>query len=119
MVHDGRNAITLLFPDITCEQHELVTGRLSADIEPFVGALGHGTRREWAEVFAVLDPLIEDIAHIRPARIGKQRTVAERTGSELHASLEPGDALAGCDHLRSFTRGVIAAPGRQPGRLDR
>ena len=63
--------------------------------------------------------MIEDVAHVRPARIGEQRTVAERAGPELHATLKPGDDLAVGDHVRSVARGGFAAPGRETGRLDR
>src|SRR5262249_9225232 len=63
--------------------------------------------------------LVEDVAHVRPARVGEQRTVAERARSELHAALKPGDDLAVGDHVRGVApRGFAAASG-ETGRLDR
>src|SRR6185312_4191472 len=96
-----------------------MTGKVRADLEPVVGMLGHDARRKGTKIFAVLDLLIEDLAHVRPARIGEQRTVAEGTRPELHASLKPGDDLAVGDHVGSLARGGLAAPGRETGRLDR
>src|SRR6266702_7629462 len=91
LVHDGRNAITLPGLDPACKQHELVARGVGANLEPFVGMLGHDARRKWPKILSMLDPLIEDIAHVRPARVGEQRTVAERAGPELHAPLKPCD----------------------------
>jgi hypothetical protein len=78
---------------------------------------GHDARRKRAEILPVLDLLIEDIAHVRPARVGEQRTVAERAGPELHAPLKPGDDLAIGDHLRSLARGGLAARATRPADL--
>jgi hypothetical protein len=72
LVHDGRDAVALLRLDLGCKQHKRVACRMHANLEPFVGAFGQDARREGAEVFPVLDLLIEDIAHLRPARIGEQ-----------------------------------------------
>src|ERR1051326_2031306 len=69
-MHDGRDAAGPLGPDRTSKQHELVTGRMAADFEPFVRVFRHDARRKRAEVLAMLDPLIENIAHVRPARPG-------------------------------------------------
>ena len=60
--------------------------------------------RKQPEVLAVLDLLIEDFAHVRPARVSEERTVTERAGPELHAALKPGDDLAIGDHVRRVAR---------------
>jgi len=70
LVHDGRDEIAPMSLYTTCEQHELVTRRLCADLEPFVGVFRQDTRRKRSEIFPVLNLLIEYIAHVRPARIG-------------------------------------------------
>ena len=92
------------------EQHELVACRTRSDVEPVVGMFGEHARCKRTEVFPVLDLLIEDVAHLRPARIGEQRTVAERARSELHAALKPGDDLAVGDQLGGVARRRLAAP---------
>ena len=118
-MQDGRDANTPLGLDPACKQHEFVTRRVGADLEPFVGMLGHHARCKGAEVLAVLDHLIEDVAHVRSARVGEQRTVAEGARPEFHATLKPGDDLAVGDHVRGIARRGFAAPGRETGRLDR
>src|SRR4029077_15755799 len=90
---DGRDAITPLGLDRTSKQHEFVTRRVAANLEPFFGAFGHHARRKRPEVLAVLDPLIKDVAHVRPTRVGKQRTVAEGSRPELHATMKPATIL--------------------------
>src|SRR5215475_969158 len=87
-MHDGRDAITPLLLDLTSKQHEFVTGRVAANLKPFVGAFSHDARCKWPEVLAVLDLLIKDATHVRPARVGKQRTVAKGSWPELHAALK-------------------------------
>ena len=88
------------------------------DFEPFVGMFGKDARRERPKVFAVLDPAIEDGPRIGPAGIGKQRPVAERARSELHAALKPADDIAVGDHVGGVAGGVLASPRRETGRLD-
>ena len=105
--------------DARRKQHELVARRVLADLEPLVGMLGHHARRKRAKILAVLDLLIEDVAHLRPARIGEQRAVAERARAELHAALKPGDDLAVGDHLRGLARRRLALPRLEPGGLHR
>ena len=92
---------------------------MRADLEPFIGVFGQHARRKGTKILPVLDLLIEDIAHLRPARIGEQRTVAQRPGPELHAALKPCDDLAIGDHLRGVARGRLASPRRETGRLHR
>src|ERR1700686_3519242 len=119
MVQDGRDAITPLGLDPTCEQHEFVTRRVGANLEPFVGAFGQDARCKRPEVLTVLDHLIEDVAHVRSARVGEERSVAEGARPELHAALKPGDDLAISHHVRGVAGRGFAAPGRETGRLDR
>src|SRR5205807_8808578 len=105
--------------DWTSKQHELLTGRTAADLEPFLRVLRHDAGSERPEVLAVLDPLVEDVAHVGPTRVGEQRTVAERARPELHAALKPGDDLAVGDHLRGVASRRLAAPSGETRRLDR
>src|SRR5262245_33754464 len=118
-MHDCWDAITPIGLDRTGKQHEFVARRVPANLEPLVGVFGHHARCKRPEVLAVLDPLIEDVTHVRPARIGKQRAVAERPWPKLHAALKPCDYLAIGDHVRSMARGGFAAPGSETSRLDR
>jgi len=37
LVNDGRDEIAPIGPYATCEQHEFVTSRLCANLEPFLG----------------------------------------------------------------------------------
>ena len=61
--------------------------------------------------------LVEDVAHVRPARVGEQRPVAQRARPELHAALKPGDDLAVGHHVRGVARRGLAAPGLRPAAL--
>ena len=99
-----RDEVAPFILDGACEQHELVARRRRADLEPVLGVFRQHARREGAKILAVLHLLIEDVAHVRPARIGEQRTVAERPRPELHAALKPGDDLAVGDHVGSVAR---------------
>src|ERR1700743_3585390 len=92
---------------------------MGADLEPFVGAFGQHARRKGAKILTMLDQLVENVAHVRPARVGEQRTVAERARPELHASLKPGDDLAVGDHVGGVARRRFAVVGRKTGRLYR
>src|SRR5260370_35487202 len=60
-------------------------------MDPLVRVLAEDARREWPEVLAVLDLLVEDCPHRRVARVGEERAVAQRSGTPLHPSLEPAD----------------------------
>jgi hypothetical protein len=40
-----------------------LTGRVAANLKPFVGAFGHDAWGKWPEVLTMLDPLIKDAAH--------------------------------------------------------
>ena len=55
---------------------------------------------------------------IGPARIGKQRPVAEGARPELHAALKPPDDIAVGDHVGGFAGGILASPRHQTGLLD-
>src|SRR5262245_26727062 len=98
-MHDGGDAITWLRLDLASKQHEFVAGRVAANLKPFIGAFSHDARGKWPEVLAVLDPSIKDATHVRPARVGKQRTVAEGSWPELHAALKPGAYRPSGDHF--------------------
>src|SRR5262245_60137479 len=115
-MHDGGDTITSLRLDLTSKQHEFVAGRVAANLKPFIGAFSHDAWGKWPEVLAVLDPSIKDATHVRPARVGKQRTVAEGSRPELHAALKPGDYLPSGDHFRRVAGGGFAAPGCKTGR---
>src|ERR1043166_1811910 len=118
-MHDGRDAAAPIGLDRTSKQHELVTGRTAADLEPFVGVFRHDAGGKRPEVLAVLDALIEGIAHVRPPWVGEERTVAERARPELHAALKPGDDLAVGDHVGGIAPGRLAAPSGETGGLHR
>src|SRR6185437_5857547 len=116
---NGRDEIAPIPLYATCKQHELVTRRPRANLEPFIGVLRQDAGPKRSEVFPVLDLLIENIAHVRSPRVGEQRAVTQRTRPELHATLKPGNYLATGNHCRGLARGVSALPRPQTGRLDR
>ena len=84
-------------------------------LEPLAGRLGEDRRRERAERLAVLDPRVEDVLHVVPARVGDDRAVAERARAELHPPLEPADDVAVGDPLGDVReeRVVVQALGRR------
>ena len=66
----------------------------------------------------MLDPRVEDVLHVGPARVGDDRAVAERARAELHPALEPADDVAGGDPLRDVrerARRRRAARASRPG----
>ena len=96
------------------EQHERA---LPVEVEPLGRALGEHDGGEGAEPLALLDLVIDPVADARIARIGEDRPVAQRAGTELRASLAPADDLArgkGCRdriEIERFSHGrrIVAA----------
>ena len=62
---------------------------VEGDRPPLEHAWGEG-----AKGFAALDFQVEDVLHVRPARVAEDRTVAQRTRAPLQAALKPADHLA-------------------------
>ena len=50
--------------------------------------------RERPKLFAKLDLEIDNVAHVRPTRVGKERTVAQSASAEFHSALKPANNLA-------------------------
>ena len=118
VVDHGRDTIAPSGSRWTGNQHVFVTREVRPHFEPFVRTFGKDAGRKRPKVLAVLDPAIENSPHIGSARIRKQRPIAKRTRSELHAALKPADDLAIGDHVGGFAGGVLASPRRETGRLE-
>ena len=95
-VVDGRDQLALVGPRLVDEDHERGAVVL---LVPVPGVLGEDRRGERPERLAVLDAGVEDVLHVRTARVDEDRAVAERTRPELHPALEPADHVAGGDPL--------------------
>src|SRR5215831_1707099 len=95
-MHDGRNLISPCGTHVLCEQHEW---RFRLAFEDFVGLLGKHYRRKRPESLPVLHPAIELVFHFGFARIGENTTIAQRTGSEFGAALEPTENVASASNL--------------------
>src|SRR6266540_2780744 len=95
-VVDGGNLAALLCARLVDEDHER---RAVVLLVPLARLIGEYRRRERTKPLAVLDPRVEDVLHVGPARVGDDRAVAERARSELHPPLEPADDVAGRDSL--------------------
>ena len=90
-VNGGRNDALLVGAYARRQGHERVG---LADLEVFRGTFGQDHRRKWPKWLALLDAVIEFIAHFRAARIGQNGAIAERTWAHLEATLEPSHDLA-------------------------
>src|SRR6266852_2601382 len=69
--------------------------------EPHARRLLQNGRGEWPEDFAVLDPAIENLLHLRAARIGDDAAISERARAPFRAALEPAENLAVSDNSSS------------------
>src|SRR3954469_12000484 len=74
VIHGG-DQLALVGPRLVDEDHER---RGVVLLVPRGGLLGEDARRERAERLAVLDARVEDVLHVVPARVGDDRSVAER-----------------------------------------
>ena len=54
--------------------------------EKFAGSLGQDRRRKGTKDFAVLDPAIEDVLHIRAARVSQNTAVAQSARTPFGAA---------------------------------
>src|SRR5262249_14751214 len=70
--------------------HEHV-GTIDIDVEPVRDALAQDRRCERAKALAVLDLQVELLLHLRVARIGEDRAIAERAWTKLHPPLKPAE----------------------------
>ena len=66
----------------------------------FAGGLFEDRRREGAKDFAVLDAAIQNVLHLRAARIGQNAAIAERARAPFGAALKPADDFSRGDVLR-------------------
>src|SRR5882757_299364 len=58
-------------------------------LKPFAAGFRQNRWREWPENLPVLDPLVQDLFHLGPPRIGHNAPVAQSAWSPLRTSLEP------------------------------
>ena len=76
---------------------------LSKSMSNHSAAFSRGrNRREGAKPFAMLDPLVEDVLHVRVARVGEDRAVAQRAGAELAAAVKERHDRSFADRLRDL-----------------
>ena len=87
----------LVLAHVHDHQHERAVG---VEVEPLARMLGEHARRVRSIRLAELDPPVERVLHARIARIGQDRSMAERARPELRAALEPADHLPGRDVRR-------------------
>ena len=70
-----------------------MNGLSASRCEPLARVLGEHARRVRAIGLAELDAPVERVLHVRIARIGEDRSMAQRARAELRAALEPADHL--------------------------
>src|SRR6201982_1065628 len=87
--------------------HEHV-GTVHIDVEPFRDVLAQDRWCKRAKALAVLDLQIELLLHLRVARIGEDRAIAEGARTKLHAPLKPADGLAVGERLCGAVEQLIA-----------
>src|SRR5207249_3586953 len=64
-------------------------------------------RREWPERLPVLDPAVEYVLHLGPARVHDDAAVAQRPRPPLHPPLEPADYLSVSNLLCSLAAQLL------------
>ena len=94
---DGRNERPLFFANLEDLHHE---GDVVVLFEPFGDMLLEHGRRKGPKRFAPLDLAIQNVLHVRAARIAEDRAVAERARTPFHPPLKPADDLAFGDRRR-------------------
>src|SRR5436190_21814842 len=87
-VGDRRKHCTLLLADRIHLLHERIGHRVN---EVLVQRLLQNRGRKWSELLAKLYLGVDQLAHVRAPRVGEDAPIAERSGTPLHASLEPAD----------------------------
>ena len=65
----------------------------------FCRKLLENCRRKRTEGLALLDPRIDQVAHLRSPRVGEDGASAERARTELHAPVKPADHLASLEAI--------------------
>ena len=54
-------------------------------------------RSERTKPFAMFDPGVENVLHVRKAGMSEDRTIAQRTRSPFHPALKPSDDISVLD----------------------
>src|SRR6476646_45730 len=80
---------------------------IAIELEPLGDRLAENGRRERPKRLPALDLEVEDLLHVRAARVAQNRAVAERPRAPLHASLEPPDYLPVRDRRRGAAAQLI------------
>src|SRR5262249_34488395 len=83
-------------------------------VAPFVED-GGGER---AEPLAVLDPLVDDVLHLRLPRVGQDRAGAEGPRADLGRALEPAHDLRAAEELGGLGGRVLDLAKAQAARRD-
>src|ERR1041385_1979520 len=84
----SRNHPSLGFADLEHLHHER---NVIIFLEPFRDMLSQDRWGKRAKGFAAFYLGIQNVAHVGPARIAQNRSIAERSWSPLHPPLEPSD----------------------------
>ena len=79
-------------------------GHVVVLFKPFRDRFPQDGGRKRTERFPPFDSGIQNIFHIRPARIGQDRTVAQSARAPFHSPLKPADHFAVRDRLRRFAQ---------------
>src|SRR5262249_51363489 len=95
-VVDPGNELALVGPRLVDEHH---VWRRVVLLEPLARRAGKDRGGEGTEGLAVLDPLVQDVLDVLPARVGDDRAMAQRARAVLHPALEPADDVALGDAL--------------------
>src|SRR4030095_4512 len=85
-VTDRRNLGAFFGAELEDWHHER---DIVVSLEPLGDVLTQNGRRERTEGFAAFDLGVEDVLHVRSARVTKNRAVAQRAGTPFHPSLKP------------------------------
>src|SRR5437667_12509937 len=88
---DGRQQVTFVFANRIDLLHEWIRGGIDKIIR--YGAF-QNRGSKGAEPFSQFDLLIDEIAHVRASRIGKDTAIAQGASAPLHSALKPPDHIA-------------------------
>src|SRR5436309_1161626 len=104
-VRDRRQKVAFIIADRVDLLHEGVASGID---EIIVDSFFQNRRSEGAEFFAKFNFRIDELAHVRAARIRQDAAISNGPGAPFHSSLKPSDDVAIGQEARRSPAGLVA-----------
>ena len=104
-MRDRRQKVAFLVAERVDLLHERVTSRINKIV---VDSFFQDRRSEGAEFFAKFDFCVDELAHVRAARIRQDAAISNGPGAPFHSSLKPSDDVAIGQEARRGPAGLVA-----------